>query len=153
MFIKQPGDLIVSAVVPLDEFCRRCGEGRIRFLQQYGIGVEDILTEAFRYRLTHVIEVERVWFNQFADTKPATKQWHVMQGNPASTADLPNFLIVYLDVLFLMYSINFRYFELVSTYFGIEPDERVPRVQLLTCKPHGEDCVVSFCIDYDNNSI
>lgn len=130
--------LELNFIVPLDHFYLDNDEWKIRLLQQYGIGVEDLFLEAMSYKLRHIVPVELVWFQQYMDVNQVQNLWHKMQGNKAATATLQGFTQLYVEVVYHIYASYFNYFKATFDHYGIEPDDsnvfgnlRVSRVKWL----------------------
>lgn len=146
VYHRPPAVVIIGAIIPLDEFRGRCGDSRLRFLQQMNIGIEDILTDALRYKLQHIVPVEQIWFEHYADTMALQSIWESMYGNPARFGTFDGFVKNYLEALYLMYIVNFSYFELILRHHGVQDHqhETFKHVELLRFFPHGNDCRVEI---------
>lgn len=141
----------IRVILPLSDFYIRCGEPRLGFLNQYGIGVEDLAINAMYYKLQHIVEVEKVWFEQYVDRTPINALWQSMQGNPACRAPLDGFVRNYIDALYLMYSIYFNYYKMVfdNHHIPIPASDEPGRLMLKQMQWMGTEDLY-LVIDYVN---
>ena len=117
-------------IIPMEEFYCMVDDSIIGLLQQYNIGVEDVLFTAMQYHAMHIVPVEETYFRAHLDTRAVELNWTQMQGNPQNTATKNGLIYIFIETVYRVYRLYFNLMAGLFKIHGIEVTHENPKEAL-----------------------